>query len=851
MAMIISQLFKHWTYQVFAPGALLRTKYDAFRKLLRLDEACLQLIAELEEIHFGQEYADWTRIAWLCERLCDLSEQLVQQLQSMNPTRYMDLPEYLRKIIFYTRFGLDLDSQAPAPDFICPLDQAAQHPELAGGKAVNLATARERTSISIPPGRVATTAAYAYFMEASGLRPRVDQLLRQVRLSAPEELEQLSATLQSLILDAETPELLRRDLESAAAELCSAGGLLAVRSSARAEDGQVSFAGQYKSMLRVRPKDIDQAYKQVLASKYAPHALVYRILHGLADDEAPMAVLLMPMVRIRAAGVIYTKDQDRTQTLQGMLSIHAIRTDKDSGTEGEALVAGLAESRVYCFSRAQEPVPMQWEDENPPLTAPLTLKQARQLAVWAMELETLFGAPQDIEWVLDLSGNPHILQSRAHVSEAPPEPPESLPGSAPEAADGGAELPADRSEAPARVLLEQAGVRASSGVGCGRVKHIRTVAELSALPAGSVAVTPYLWPDLALALPRLAAVVAQTGSRASHFASIARARGLPVLSGVENAFGLLPEETEVTVDAVRGMVLAGKDETLLRSNAGAPRIIGPSLDRLTGMARYLFELNLTDPSSESFTPQGCKSLHDITRFAHEKAVAEMFSLVDKGGRGLGRAMKLTCKLPVAFYLLDLGGGVFEAARHKKELNPDDIRNASMWSFWEGFTSPDIPWSDDLPHMDWEQFDSVSAGIFSKDAKFLASYVILGEDYLHLMLRFGYHFSVLDCLCGENHRTNYINFRFKGGGGSMEQRHARLVFLRRLLEEYGFTVNTTGDMLDAAHPPDQEAVLQRKLYFLGRIIAKSRLMDISLSGPQEALDLAEEFLESTRRLVENS
>ncbi len=840
--MNISQLFKHWTYQVFAPGALLRTKYDAFRKLLRLDEACLQLIAELEEIHFGQEYADWTRIAWLCDRLCDLSEQLVLQLQAMNPSRYMDLPDYLRKIVFYIRLGLDLDYPEPAPEFILPLDQAAEHPELAGGKAVHLATARGQTDISIPPGLVATTAAYAYFMEASGLRPRVDQLLRQIRLSSPEELEQLSATLQALILEAETPELLRQDLETAAAELCSAGGLLAVRSSARAEDGQVSFAGQYKSVLRVRPEDIDQAYKQVLASKYTSHALVYRILHGLADDEAPMAVLLMPMVRMRAAGVIYTKDQDRTQTLQGMLSIHAIRTDKDSGTEGEALVAGLAQSSVYCFSRAQDPEPMQWEDENPSPAAPLSLKQARQLAVWAMELENLFGAPQDIEWALDIAGQPQILQSRAHVSEGPP---------APQETPGGGDLSTMGDTAPERILVEQAAVRASSGLGCGRVKHIRTVADLPTLPAGSVAVTPYLWPDLALALPRLAAVVAQTGSRASHFASIARARGLPVLSGVENAFGILPEDTEVTVDALRGMVLAGKDATLLGTKQETPRLTGPALERLAGIARYLTELNLTDPSSESFSPQSCKSLHDVTRFAHEKAVAEMFSLVDKGGRGLGRAMKLTCKLPVAFYLLDLGGGVFEAARQKKELNPDDIRNASMWSFWEGFTSPDIPWSDDLHHLDWEQFDSVSAGIFSKDAKFLASYVILGEDYLHLMLRFGYHFSVLDCLCGENHRTNYINFRFKGGGGSMEQRYARLVFLRRLLEEYGFAVNTTGDMLDATHPPDQEAVLQRRLYFLGRIIAKSRLMDISLTGTQEALDLAEEFLESTRQLVENS
>ncbi len=838
--MNISQLFKHWTYQVFAPGALLRSKYDAFRKLLRLDEASLQLIAELEEIHFGQEYADWTRIAWLCDRLCDITGQLVQQLQAMNPSSYMDLAEYHRKITFYVRMGLDLDYPEPAPTFIIPLEQATEHPDLAGGKAVHLAQALQHTKINIPPGLVATTSAYAYFMEASGLRPRVDQLLRQVRLSSPEELGKLSQQLQALILDAETPELLRRDMAAAVAGLCAqkgTSGLLAVRSSARAEDGAISFAGQYKSLLHVKSEDIDQAYKQVLASKYAPHALVYRILHGLADDEAPMAVLLMPMLRTRSAGVIYSKDQDRTQTLQGMLSIHAIATDQEADNSGEALVSGRAQSRIYCFSRGPELEPLQWDERNPadnmPLPALLTPRQALQLASWAMELEALFEAPQDIEWALDLQGNPHILQSRAHVSEDPGETDSGQHGMT----------------GPGKRLLDQAAVRASSGVGFGRIVHVRRVADLATLPEHSVAVTPYLWPDLALALPRLSAVISQTGSRASHFASIARARGLPVLSGVDNIFARFPEGADVTVDARRGLVFEGRVASLLKGSQETPRIKGPAADRLAAITPYLMELNLTNPSAEVFNPQGCKSLHDITRFTHEKAVAEMFSLVDKGGRGLGRAMKLTCDLPVVFYLLDLGGGVFEAALEKNELQPDDIRNTSMWSFWEGFTSPDIPWSDDLQHMDWEQFDSISAGVFSKDAKFLASYVIVGEDYLHLMLRFGYHFSVLDCLCGENTRTNYINFRFKGGGGNMEQRQSRLVFLNRLLEEYGFSVSIIGDMLDATHPPDKEAVLQRKLYFLGRIIARSRLMDITLSGTQEALDMADTFLESTRQLVE--
>jgi hypothetical protein len=45
------------------------------------------------------------------------------------------------------------------------------------------------------------------------------------------------------------------------------GGRLALRSSALAEDGELSFAGQYASELDVPPSEVLAAYKRVLAGK--------------------------------------------------------------------------------------------------------------------------------------------------------------------------------------------------------------------------------------------------------------------------------------------------------------------------------------------------------------------------------------------------------------------------------------------------------------------------------------------------------------------------------------------------------------------------------------------------------
>ena len=55
---------------------------------------------------------------------------------------------------------------------------------------------------------------------------------------------------------------------------------LAMRSSAVGEDSQASFAGQYQTSLNVTRENILTAYKEVVASKYSPRAILYRLRYG-------------------------------------------------------------------------------------------------------------------------------------------------------------------------------------------------------------------------------------------------------------------------------------------------------------------------------------------------------------------------------------------------------------------------------------------------------------------------------------------------------------------------------------------------------------------------------------------
>jgi rifampicin phosphotransferase len=82
-------------------------------------------------------------------------------------------------------------------------------------------------------------------------------------------------------------------------------------------------------------------------------------------------------------------------------------------------------------------------------------------------------------------------------------------------------------------------------------------------PVGSVLVTTTLTPGLAPLLPRLAGIVAETGSVLSHLAILAREAGIATVVGYAGATSDLPEGAVVEVDGETGRVTIqeGKEST--------------------------------------------------------------------------------------------------------------------------------------------------------------------------------------------------------------------------------------------------------------------------------------------------
>lgn len=837
------RLFRHWTYQILSPGTVVREKYDAFKQLLEHDKQSHELLAELEDIYYNFKKVDLKAIENKYDSLSQAVAAMVENLIAMAPGAYDNLLAYYKKIDFYIRFNLHPLDVVAAPPFTMALDAVGDDArDQVGGKAFNLALLKQKLALPVPEGFVVTTNAFHHFIEHNNLRPQIDQHLARLDNTAPELLDAVSRELVRLIDGGRIPADLEKAVMAAFAALkerCGATMRVALRSSAVAEDSAISFAGQYSTVLNVTEADILAAYKQVLASKYSPRALHYRIHYGLSDLMAPMAVAVIEMIDAAASGVITTADIENDA--EGTLVIHSLWGLGEPLVGGETPADAIAIDKTAPLSivrrrlakKQQQLVALpSGENRMVPVAedrvsvSSLADRDALTLGDWGVRIEDFYGGPQDIEWCMDNQNRLLILQAR----------PLPLGGQKAEA------VPSAEA-APERPVLLRGGERASAGAGAGRVFKVGPERPVEDVPPDAVLVVQHTLPSYARILGRVRAVVADQGSVAGHFASVAREFGIPMLVNTGTATTLLAHGEDVTVDAGALVVYAGLDESVARQQKvePAPFLDSPYRKKLKFMIGFISPLKLVDPKDPSFVPESCRSLHDIIRFAHEMCMAEMFVISNRGGTGRLGAKRLISPLPLTVFVLDVGNGLDSAAKDRRDITVADIRCLPLLATWQGLTHPGLDWSS-RNHFDWKSYDAIvmAGGIASRESTAFASYAVVSGDYLNLNMRFGYHFTILDTICSPRAADNYITLRFAGGGGDFSGRSLRIRFLAAILERLGFAVDIKGDLLDARSMQDEQKKAEEKLDLMGRLLGATRLLDMVLREDAMVERFVEDF-----------
>jgi len=724
------------------------------------------------------------------------------------------------------------------PLIVWPEDGEGIQPQVVGPKSARLAEIQRSTTYRVPPFFAVSIYAYRMFMEATGLEDLIHQTLWSSDLADPRSLRVACASIRSAILDASVPPRLAGTMVESARKLranTSAALGFAVRSSAVVEDSVASFAGQFESVLNVLEDGLPDAYKQVLASKYRPETVQYATACGFLDQEVTMPVLVMSMVEPEASGVAYSQEPENPSRavvtavrglaqpmVEGRVTPDRFLLSREDRWDVVASMRGVQKTTIHCHPAGgiAESSPDRYQSAG----VALEEENIRKVAQAAFVLEKHFGVPQDVEWAIDRTGSLFIVQSRpigAKRDDRPRPDHVGLHGY--------------------RILLRGA-VSASRGAACGRVYHHLDLSEGEEVPAGVVLVVPHAPPRLAALIPKLAALISVAGSPTGHMATVAREFGVPCLVGVEDAFGALPLDTLVTVDGWEGTVYEGEVRELVSARESTQRRVekhdpvGAMVGKL--MARVA-PLTLTDPDSPEFQPEKCQTLHDIARFVHQRAMVEMFEVPQLSRQERSQARALRWRIPIELLVVDLGGGLVEAAG--SIVSPEEITSVPLSALIEGMMDPRLKWSGPIG-FDLKGFMSVVVRSTADDQRYgEASYAVCARDFVHLNSRLAYHFATVEAICGESINENYIRFRFYGGGAEMQRREWRGHFLAAVLTHNRFKVKQVADRVDALFAKHRAPVIEEALVMLGRLMVASRQLDMVMQSRAAADVFAQSFL----------
>lgn len=820
----------HWRCDSQAEEALpdqaagYRHRYEGFRNLLEMNSELLELLADLEadlrNVPLGE-----TLVRDPMLRLLDGTRLLADTLNVLTDGRFSDLYEVHQRIEERIRGLLRTSQTAACPPLAYALSGVGKGDERSvGGKAASLGAVRAALPEHVPDGFVIGIEAYWLFMRQGDVWPRLRGLLADLDVITNGALfRERTRAIREVLATLPVPDPVTTAIqESVAAFPGPRPAFWAVRSSGVGEDGTASFAGQFESILSVPVEGLGEAYRAVLASRFSDRAVTYRLVGGFREVETPMAVLFLPMLAARSAGVMYTRDpQDPAADRMLVNSIWGL---------ADRLVAGRVAADTFRIRRSppgeliERQIVEKDAGEGREGMPSLTEVELQTLGRLALDVEAIFGRPQDIEWVLDTHGKLWVVQSRALKITTEPE--------------------VVREASRPHVLLLEGGVTIAPGRAVGSVQLLASLEDLARIKEGIVLVAPQAVPELSGALPRLAGLIATRGNPAGHLAALLREFGIPSLFGLAEAPVVLSPGQEVGLDATARKVYEGTPWPEVRERVVARLRQIRERPVPNPLHDPVLQLNLTDPLSLGFRPSRCRSLHDVIRFCHEKAVAALFDTSDRQMASFGRRpLTLKTEATLPFVVLDLGGSIDAESCADGAVIPDAIRSRPFQALWQGVTTPGVNWAG-RSTVSLRGFASVvmaqqaSVGLRALGDQ---NYILVSPDYLNMNARLAYHFAMIDAWVEETPENNFVNFRFRGGGASAERRDLRGRFLSEVLLRSGFNLDRRGDLVTAWLRRYPGKPSEDGLTLLGRLMGCARQFDMILDSEAGVKHYVERFL----------
>ena len=838
-----------------------KARYHSFKLLISANNKCLENMADMERALLGKDVFGMSFIKSRVTVIAVNVFSMINHLKTITGDKYPGLePSFLliekeiaqilapKKNVEDSRLVIEFKEIEPGMEY------------LVGEKMAHAAEVKNKLKLNVPEGFVITSAAYELFMRENNLQSGIERIIQSAGTDSKGPFDILSSQIRTLIMNTRIPEAISKGAEEKWNTLQSTRKKplrLALRSSAMGEDSsENSFAGQYRSELNVSWEGFFDAYREVVASKYSVKAISYKLNRGVRDEDIAMCVGCMEMVDAVSGGVAYSRNpvdsEDQSVYINAALGLPKSVVDGQDTCDLFVVSRHVGYSVVPARLYDKEPLDFIMVSQEEPAQSirsdirekthrvdcletegvhraevlpefrkqpALSGDKIRELFALVIRIENYYKNPQDIEWALDRSGRLYILQCR---------PLKQVAGSDLSRNDG--------SDVHGTLPIVETGITASPGTGAGPVYQVTKRADILQFPEGAVLVVEQALPAWASLISRAAAVVSEQGSFAGHLANVAREFHAPALFAVKDAMKLLKPGEIVTVDTDSRHVYPGRIDALLQARPKEKGLMegSPVYETLRKVCEHIVPLHLLNPESRDFSPESCRTYHDITRFIHEKSVHEMFQMGKENQFKERSSKQLHYVVPMKWWILNLDDG-FKEEVPGKYVKIEQIASIPMLAFWKGYTA--VPW-DGPPPLDGKGFAAVMfqstaqpslvTGMPSKYAD--RNYFMLSRNYCSLNSRLGYHFSTMEALVSSRSGENYVSFQFKGGAADDERKVKRICFIGDLLERYGFRVDMKQDHLSARLEGFDKEYMEKRLEVLGYMTLHTRQLDMIMTNP---------------------
>ncbi|MHC4397697.1 MAG: phosphoenolpyruvate synthase, partial [Planctomycetota bacterium] len=427
--------------------------------------------------------------------------------------------------------------------------------------------------INVPDGFAITSYAYNYFLDEAGLKKKIRAALKGLNTHNLKNLASRGAAVRRLILEAELPADLKKEISLAykkLGQIYSKNPDVAVRSSATAEDlPGASFAGQQETYLNVVGQGaLLVAVKKAIASLFTNRAISYRVDKGFSHFDVALSVGVQKMARsdLASSGVTFSIDTETgfdkvviingswglgEMIVQGKVTPDEFTVFKPTLKRGfKSIIAkdiGKKDLKMIYTRGGIKKVKTTNKERE---TFCLSDKEITQLASWTVEIEKHFSKkhgryqPMDVEWAKDGK------TKKLFIVQARPETVHSI----------GERNTYYEYQLKGKGGVILAGTAVGTKIASGKVRVIKDTKNIGQFKPGEILVTEITDPDWEPIMKIASGIITDKGGRTSHAAIVSRELGIPAIVGSEKGTRLLKPGQRVTIDCSSGksgLVLKG------------------------------------------------------------------------------------------------------------------------------------------------------------------------------------------------------------------------------------------------------------------------------------------------------